>query len=180
MKKFSSIVFVILLLFNFLGYYGFFLGLLYQSAQQLALRLDSDNYKAADAVTLRIPIAIPYAPDSRDFERVDGEFEYNGEIYRLVKQRLYQDTLFVVCVRDHESKRIMQALTDHVRTFTDNPTGTNHKNTRAFPDFSKDYLYTSFELSSYAEGWHSSFAFCNIECPAVLLFLPIDSPPPKT
>lgn len=179
MKKFSSIVFVILLLFNFLGYYGLFWGLRYQSAQQLVRRLDMGNYKDAETVTIKIPLAIPYAADSQDFERVDGEFEHNGEIYRLVKQRLCHDTLFIVCVRDSESKHIMKAISDLVKTFTDNPADTKHSNTKTFFSFSKDYLSGSFSLSLSAEGWHSSFKFCNIKGPAPLLFLSIDSPPPE-
>lgn len=179
MRKLFSIVFVILLLFNFLGYYGLFLGLRYQNTQSLILRLDADDYKSSQTVTIKIPFTVPYATDSREFERIDGEFEHNGEFYRLVKQRLYRDTLSIVCVKDHESKRIMQALSSYVKTFTDKPVDTNQSTAKIISRFSKDYISTSFELSTSAEGWRFSFAFCDIQDPVLLLQLPILSPPPE-
>ena len=35
------------------------------------------------------------------YERVNGEFEHNGEFFKLVKQKLENDTLNIVCIKDH-------------------------------------------------------------------------------
>jgi hypothetical protein len=135
-----------------MGYYGLFLGLRYQNTQQFTQRLDADNYNVAEEVLIKIPITIPYATDSKEFERVNGEFEHNGEFYRLVKQRLSNDTLYVVCIKDHTSKRINEALADYVKTFTDNPGNTSHS-VNTLPNFIKDYVGNSFSIKPVSVGW---------------------------
>jgi hypothetical protein len=162
MRKLASILLILLLLFNVLGYYGLFLGLNYQNKQQLIQRLDLADYNESEAVTLRIPISIPYAIDAKEFERVDGEFEHQGEYYHLVKQRLSQDTLYIVCIKDNNSKRIHQALEDYVKTFTDNPAGGTNS-VKVIPTFIKEYVSASFEMKHISSGWvlpvnNSSFA----------------------
>lgn len=135
-----------------MGYYGLFLGLRYQNTQQLTQRLDADEYNESEAVMLKIPIAIPYAVDNHDFERVNGEFQHNGEFYRLVKQRLSNDTLYVVCIKDQESKRIDQAITDYVKTFADNPGNTSHS-VNTLPNFIKDFVGNYFSIKPASVGW---------------------------
>ncbi len=62
-----------------------------------------------------------------------------GEFYRLVKQKYQNDTLFMVCIKDHASKRIEQAVTDYVKTFTDKPIDTKHSG-KVNTNFIKDFL----------------------------------------
>ena len=109
MKKVTSICLMILLMLNIMGYYGFFLGLEYKNARHLSQRIDSGFYHDGETITLKIPMAIPYYPNT-DFERVEGEIEYNGGNYRLVRQKYYQDTLHIVCIRDHQGTVLKQAL----------------------------------------------------------------------
>lgn len=138
-----------------LGYYGLFFGLHYQNRQELIQRFDAENYSAMEAVTIKVPIAVPYANDSQEYQRVNGEFEHNGEFYHMVKQRLSQDTLYIVCVKDQQSKRINQALTDYVKTFTDKPVdGKSHG--ISLPSFIKEYLVGSYTIKSSSEGWSSN------------------------
>jgi hypothetical protein len=135
-----------------MGYYGLFLGLEYRNDRVMVQKLDADEYNAHETVTLKIPIAVPYVFDSPSFERVHGEFQYKGEFYRLVKQRLSKDTLHVVCVKDVQSKHLQRALTSYVETFTDKPasstTGSN-----VFSNFSKDYFSPIFLLDQLSLGW---------------------------
>src|ERR1041385_6528742 len=90
-KRLFAIVILNIFLLNVLGYYGVLLGLKADSGAEVASRLDSDMYDLGGTVTFKVPLAVPYAMDSEGYERVSGEFKKDGEIYRLVKQRLYQD-----------------------------------------------------------------------------------------
>ena len=115
-------------------------------------KLDANNYNTSETITIKVPITIPYAYNSRDFERVDGKFEHNGEFYRLVKQRLYRDTLYYVCVKDHTSKRINQALISYVKTMTDEPVD-QQKSAHTLPGFSKDFFSYAFSIDHISNGW---------------------------
>jgi hypothetical protein len=154
-KKIVALFLVFLLLFNALGFYGLLQGLRYKTALDLVHRLDNDLYAEDETLTIKVPIAIPYQLDSEDYERVDGEIEYEGELYRLVKQKFESDTLFIVCIKDHDSKRIKQALADYVKTFTDKPFHAKHSG-KIFISLIKDFLPTSISLSAAAKGWNYS------------------------
>lgn len=152
LRRISAILFIALLFFNVLGYYGVFVGLQYTHDREVIRRLNADNYKESETITIRIPLTIPYAVDSRGFERVDGKFEYRGVFYRMVKQRLAGDTLLVVCLKDPQSKQINEAFISLVKTFVDRPTD-NKENSKSFSCFIKDYFAHPFSIIPWLAGW---------------------------
>jgi len=120
--------------------------------------LDADRYDESKAVTLKIPVSIPYMTDQIDFKRVDGNIEHQGEVYRLVKQKYSHDTLTVVCVRDTEGKRLNKALNTYVKTFADK-SGDRNSNAKNTIDFIKDYLTQPFSIHSASTGWAIDVAY---------------------
>ena len=147
LKRIISIFLVFLLFLNILGFYGLLQGLRYKTTLELVQRLDNDRYSTEETILLKIPVAVPYQIDSEDYERVDGEFEHQGEFYRLVKQKYQNDTLFMVCIKDHTSKRIEQALTDYVKTFTDKPIDAKHSG-KVATNLVKDYLPSCVSINT--------------------------------
>jgi hypothetical protein len=134
-----------------MGYYVVFLGLQYKNDIAMIQKLDRGNYQDSQTVTIKIPITVPYISDSRSFERVDGKFEYNGEFYRLVKQKYAQDTLTIICVKDNHNKRIHQALSSYLKSFSDKPSDENHS--KLVITFIKDYIPQNFALKTFSMGW---------------------------
>jgi hypothetical protein len=178
LKKVTSICLVVLILFNTLGFYGVLVGLRYKAKHDLVQRLDTDQYRYEETITLKVPLVIPYNTDDDDFERVDGEIEYEGEFYRLVKQKLVRDTLHIVCLKDVKSKNIKKALADYVKTFTDKPSHGKTKG-KIQISFIKDYLQSSFSISHGSEGWdrsvrnnHRLDSFCSVT-------IAVFGPPPR-
>lgn len=158
MKKLIAIFLVCLLLFNALGFVGLFMGLRYKTSQDLVQRLDNRDYSDDETVTLKVPMAIPYHIDSEEFERVDGEIEHQGEFYRLVKQKLVKDTLYIVCIKDLASKRLKQALAAYVKTFTDKSSNSNHHSSNITSTFIKDYIPQPFSVEFSSTGWTQEVA----------------------
>jgi len=75
-KKGITIVLLIIFLLNVLGYYGVFMGLQFVNGKEMRALFDDDNFLPEEEITIKVPITIPYASDSRGFTRVDGEFEH--------------------------------------------------------------------------------------------------------
>lgn len=175
MKKICSIFLVCLLLLNVLGYYGVFLGLKYRNTVDLTQRLDAEDYATSETVTIKVPLAIPYYMDT-EFERIDGEIEHQGEFYRLVKQKLENDTLHIICIRDVKGKRLKQALADYVKTFSHH---SSDEPLKTVPGFIKDYIPANFTVTSSAMGWNISFNLEALQLPLHLMSLPVVSPPPE-
>ena len=151
MSRLFSILFAILLLCNSLGYYGIFVVLKYQNDVEMMQKLDRSEYSESDMITIKIPISIPYATDSQDFERADGLIEHEGEFYRMVKQRMLQDTLHVVCVKDYELAYINQSWEDYVKTFNDNHS--DKTGAKTLQTLIKDYLSRTFSILRQSPGW---------------------------
>jgi hypothetical protein len=149
----------------------------YKSKLDLVQRLDRQQYSEDETITLKIPISIPYQMDS-EYERVDGEVEHRGEFYRLVKQKLQSDTLYLVCIKDHASTRIKQALTDYVQTFTDKPVE-GKKSEKAQNNLIKDFLLSKITISTFSRGWNHPIDLISKSYDLLNADRSIVSPPPK-
>lgn len=107
---------LIIFLFNGIGYYGLFHLVRKQLQADMLTKLDADDYTNKQTVTIKIPLSLPYPlNDHADYERVNGSFRYQGEFYKLVKQKLSDDTLYIVCIRDSEEKRLNAVVTDFIK-----------------------------------------------------------------
>jgi hypothetical protein len=160
-----------------LGYYGVFIGLQLKTTQKMRENFDEDNYTHQE-ITFKIPLAVPYSTDSKEFRRVDGEFEHQGEIYRLVKQRLKSDTLFIVCVKDNVSKRISQALEDYVKTFTDKPANSKG-NSKTIQNLIKDFICNAISIEKQNSGWEKTLSFYRVESQYQPIDCSFTGPPPR-
>lgn len=151
MKRLFAIVILGIFLLNVLGYYGVLLGLKAVAGDDLTEKLNSDMYDLGATVTFKVPLAVPYGVDSRSYENVNGEFEKDGDVYRLVKQRMYQDTLYIVCIKDEKTSKINSALEDFVQAFAGQEGDSQQKT--PVPSLIKDYVNTEIALTTTVTGW---------------------------
>ncbi len=177
-KKGLTIVLLVLFLLNVLGYYGVFLGLQFANEKEMKAMFDDDNFLPEEEITIKVPITIPYATDSRGFTRVDGEFEHEGEVYRMVKQRYLNDALYIVCVKDTKSKEIKQALNDYLKSFTDKPSS-EKGGAKTIQNFIKDYISSSTTLQSEESGWDKMISYRTHSLLFESLAIHLNSTPPK-
>jgi hypothetical protein len=175
MKKAFSYALLGLLLLNVMGYYGIFVGLKYRNTAQITERIDATAYNESEAITLKLPLSIPYY-GSTEYERVNGEIEHNGEFYRLVKQKFENDTLFIVCIRDIQNKKIHKALSKYVGSFSEQ---SSSNEITTVPSFIKDYAPSSFSLGIASEGWSLGINYCTAEISIFSLCLSTQYPPPE-
>lgn len=101
--------------------------------------LDSEMYAGSEALTLRIPLSLPYASNHDNYERVNGVFEYEGAMYRLVKQKLYNDTLYVICSRDNVGQHINHAIQELASSMNGQPAGNKTSSGKVWANFIKDF-----------------------------------------
>lgn len=178
MKRGFTLFMLALFLLNVLGYYGVFVGLQFKNSREMQARFDNEDYARTQEITIKVPITVPYATDSREYTRVDGEFEHQGEVYRMVKQKLQSDTLYIVCVKDNTSKDIKQALADYVKTFTDKPAN-EKSNSKTAQNLIKDYMVSSTTLQTISDGWNNRL-ITGIEARGYNPHsIQLSSPPPK-
>lgn len=135
-----------------MGYYGIFLGLQYTNTRELIRQFDEGTYNMDETETFKIPFKAPYAYNSETFERVDGDFERDGEVYRIIKQRLFRDTFHIVYIKDKTGTILNKALSDYVKTFSDESSD-DTQNTSVVLSFIKEYYSKNISVQHRSPGW---------------------------
>jgi hypothetical protein len=140
--------------------------------------LDEGTYDHKDLMVIKVPLTLPYQTDWKDFERVDGEIDINGETYKYVKRKVVNGSLVLLCLPDHHRTRVENAKDEFFKLVNNMQSQSPAKNTtpasklnisNILSDFDRqqdDWFLYSFE---YAEKTFSSFVIaCHID-PAILL-----------
>ncbi|MGC3947345.1 MAG: hypothetical protein QM762_22985 [Chryseolinea sp.] len=151
-RRLITVLLIVLVLLNTMGYYFIIAGFELKNDVKASRELDEDYYDASQAVTLRIPMALPYQYDNADFMRVEGKFVHKGESYRLIKQKYANDTLTVVCIKDEKDRQIQEALADVAGTYVD-ATADTHAPSKVLIVFIKEYLGSVRTLIAQTSGW---------------------------
>ncbi|MEJ1239683.1 hypothetical protein WBG78_16220 [Chryseolinea sp. T2] len=139
----------------------------------MAARIENESYKAEETVTFKLPFTLPYAPADGKFEAAHGSFEHGGEFYKLVKQKLEGDTLYVVAIKDVREKMIFGYMSDFVKESSDVD---GSKAFKLLTEFTKDYVASipvavisqngwSYDLGQTAPALHHSNTRLAVESP---------------
>lgn len=165
-------------LFNVGGYHLIFWALRTQAKIDLLHRLDADVYSSEEVVVLSIPVSLPYPVHDANYEKANGEFEYKGEYYQLVKQKFENDTLFIVCVKDRNQKRLQSTMNEYTNLANNLPASAKHT-LDLFGKLFKDFTSTPFSMSSQVAGFGYDAPLTAYAFSFLAPSLPVDSPPPK-
>lgn len=148
MKRSVALFFLFVILLNIVGYYLVFEGWKLHNAITWAYEKSESD---ARELVVTIPLNLPYATQEKDWETAEGQFEHQGEIYRIVKQKINLDAVIIVCVKDVETSRINNQLEDFASTFTDKPV--DQKGVKSLPGFIKEYISHSVSVRNLTTGW---------------------------
>ncbi len=127
MRKYASIILLLVLLFNMIGYRAWFYYQEGKADAAMEARLDQDQYDVNELVALTIPLYNPYQVEQKSFERVNGEININGKIFKYVKRRISDGNLILLCLPDNHKNILKKAKSDYENASID-LTG-NSKNT---------------------------------------------------
>jgi hypothetical protein len=168
----------VIFLFNVGGYNLLFWGLKSQAKSNLLHRLDADEYLSEETIVLSIPLSLPYPIHEANYERARGEFEYKGESYHLVKQKIENDTLFAVCIKDQQQRKLNHVMHDYANLTNNLPAST--KNTLdLLGKLFKDYTPSTFSLRGTCLTYTMEIVFAEKSFPLPLREFTVDSPPPE-
>lgn len=107
------------MLLNTVGYYEVLLVIQRQNLDHAIRKINENQDEISGNLLLRIPMNLPYGHDDPEYKRAFGAIVVDGQVYHFVKQKLYKDTLYVVCLKDPESTKVRNAISDYTRAFGD-------------------------------------------------------------
>lgn len=178
MRKTAAIFFLVTFLFNLGGYYIVFWGLQLKADSELIKLIDNSAYSGSDEVIITVPLNLPYPIYQEGFNRVNGEFEYGGEYYRLVKQKVENDVLVLVCVKDHGQKNLTAAMTDFTKAANNLP-ASNQQTSNLLAKLFKDFQSADLLIFANGSGWTKDIGIVRFVIPSFYADRTIDTPPPK-
>jgi len=177
LKRLISIIFLFVFLFNVGGYYIVFWGVKVSSDNDLLKRLDANNYSANEVTILKIPISLPYPIYQAGYQRVNGGFEYQGDYYKMIKQKLENDTLFMACIKDVKATQIKNSLKDYSKLANDMPDSKQALSFlgKLFKDFG---IHKAVEIRKSLQLFEQ-LNFAIVSLPILKKDYPLEVPPPE-
>lgn len=127
MKKIASALIISLLLFNWFGYNLVVNYLQHKSDTHLEALLDDNQYDDSQLIELKIPTHVPYQTSWASYERYDGEVEVNGTLYKYVKRKVANDTLYLMCIPNTKKMNLETARNDFFKNTNDLGQNNNSK-----------------------------------------------------
>ena len=74
--------------------------------KKLEARLDNHSYDESQLIELKIPINVAYQTTWTSYQRCDGEITIDGIMYKYVKRKLTNDTLYLMCIPNSAKMRL--------------------------------------------------------------------------
>ena len=178
LKKLLAIAILPIFLFNIGGYYLMFYALRHQAGVETWSRLEAGQYSDEETVLLKIPMALPYPVSEGIYEKMQEEFEHNGEFYKGIMRKMENDTLFVLCVKDQKEKHLAGVMNGFEKIVND----FSAKSKQGQILLSKVIKeYESFHQPEVVaqQGWTMTVPFVTTTSNLIAFERSVQSPPPK-
>jgi hypothetical protein len=139
--------------FSTVGHYAFLVVMQQQFSSLTREKIDAHAYEMGGNLILTFPVEYMSGSSSEEYQRVDGEINYEGENYRLVKEKFYNNIRYVVCIKAHQSSEIRGAMDECSKLFSGQETKGTESNTLAISSPGK-YCLTMYSMTKRgSSGW---------------------------
>ncbi len=95
--------------------------LVYQSDKFASEQISKDQYDAANLIEVKIPQHMPQVQDWKSYARISGQIRFNNAAYNYVKLRVTKDTLYVQCVPNYQTTKLLTANVITAKQLNDIP-----------------------------------------------------------
>ena len=120
LRKIAAILLLALLSFNWFGYRLLISFFEDKANEQFVTQLDNNNYNADQLISIKVPVRnLAYYTNTKLFQRVDGQVEINGILYNYVKQRLYNDSVELLCIPNAAVMKLQTEKNDLAKSVND-------------------------------------------------------------
>lgn len=140
MKKTAAILLLGIFVFNLVGYRWVIAFLENRADAGLDVTISNSRYSDADLISIKTPVTVPYYNNSTSFENAEGEVNVNGNFYRFVKHRIYNDSVELLCIPDHSKKELAATRDGYFKLVNDiqqNTSGKRNSHQGKTTDFRK-------------------------------------------
>ena len=76
---------------------------------EFIIQIDNNRFSKKDLVEIKIPNPIPYTKGSDNFDRIDGEVNYQNKVYKYVFRKVSPDFITILCLPDYNKTVIKKS-----------------------------------------------------------------------
>ena len=163
--------------FNCFGFRIWFNWVQANADEHLEKRLNNGDYREADLVAIKIPMALPYLFSRSQAERVDGEFSQNGQTYKYVKYQMQGDTIVLYCIPHDDRLALEKRANAYFAKVNDLSNNSKGKKTLP-PKIVTDDYSTIEKVDKQFMAEPKSYALF-IDAHPRTAYLPLYKPPPR-
>jgi len=130
--------------------------LIYRSDVSIIEKINHNNYKTADLVEVKLPVHL-HIQDWNEYEVISGQVKLNGNNYNYAELKLTRDTMYLLCIPNHNKWRLMNAKVVYAKQVNDVPVNKKPQ----FPVIKKylsDYNYNA------GRAGNNSITCENVKC----------------
>ncbi|XVJ67083.1 MAG: hypothetical protein HEQ40_13270 [Lacibacter sp.] len=151
MRILASIFFLFILLFNSGGYRLVMHSIEAHQNHLIETQLDEKQYDATVLIEIRVPVSLPYQTDWKEFERVNGEIEYQGTHYKFVERKLKGGEMIYKCIPNEGKAQLVNARENFFKLVNDLQTQESSSKKSATNHSVKTFSFDYFdELKSWS------------------------------
>lgn len=93
-------------------------------------QIDDDRYDRSKLIELKLHLPLPYNVNCAEYKRMDGQVEKDGVVYNYVMRKIWNDTLYVLCLPNTGAMQLNAVKNEYAQKNSETPFGHN-KNTFA-------------------------------------------------
>lgn len=86
-----------------------------KSYSLLADKIDHHLYSDKDLVLVKVPLNLAYYTSQAEYEAFEGSATINGNHYNYVKRKVFNDTLFLLCLPNKERDKLQLAKSNYAK-----------------------------------------------------------------
>lgn len=117
-RKHVTVLFLILMVLSSIGYYPFLSLVKQQASLRTKNRIENNPHDLGANMIIKVPFSYPYGAHDEHYQPASGEIMYKDTVYQLVRQRVYEDTLYIVCMRDTRTTEAQGRVAGYVMSFS--------------------------------------------------------------
>jgi hypothetical protein len=183
LRKSAAIILLLILLFNIIGYRVWFYYAEQKADMAMEARLDKDQYDVNDLISITVPLDNPYQLEQRNFQRIDGEFNFQGKNFKYVKRKVSDGKLILLCIPDARKMVLKKGKAEYGNAANDlngNSKGSSRSGT--LKSFSgNDYISQTFLLdTSILPYFQTSILNESVNSKLASAQVPAPGKPPQT
>ncbi|AYL98987.1 hypothetical protein [Mucilaginibacter celer] len=107
MKKLFAIVMLITHLLNLVGYTALNQYFTNRSNSVIARQISKGKYDTRQLIEIKIKQNLPYIHDWAGYENISGQVQLSGVSYNYVKLRVTRDALYLQCIPNYETTKLL-------------------------------------------------------------------------